>query len=312
MNNEIENRVFFSFSWERAIKFVKPFFFVIGVGIIVVMIKKIGVGALVGLMKGISPFYLCLALVVWLLNLAVATLRFRSLSAPQLAYRKAFEVLLMSYLLNYASAMQGAGIGARVGLLKGERVEVSQSLAGSGAEMFLDLVFTAIIALIFAGYVGVAKSGLGQIHPLPFLIGGGVGVGAICFILFLSKRGGFWGHFVFHLKDALSWSRLPKNLLWTMLVWVFGGLGFYFVLLAMGEEINPFLSISAMAVGFVIGFVSLVPGGLGVRDFSWAYVASLGGVPLRISASAALFLRFLYIMAVAMLVALLMLWRKGD
>lgn len=295
---------------EKVIRIAKPFFLLIGVGIIALMIKKIGVVELASLIRKISPFYVSLALAVWLLNLVVAGLRFRSLSAPQLQYGKVFEVLLLSYLLNYASAVQGAGVGARVGLLRGEKVAVSQSLAGSGAEVLLDLLFTATVALIFAGYVGMAKSGLGEIHPLPFLMGGFVGIAVICCILVLSRRGGFWGRFVVDLKMSLVLKKLPKNFLWTAVIWALSGMGFYLILRAVGEVINPFLAISAMAVGFVIGFVSLVPGGLGVRDFSWAYVVSLGGVPLPISVGAALFLRFIYIITVAVLAILMVGLRK--
>lgn len=281
-----------------------------GVAIILLLVTRIGWGRFVSIVRGLSPGWVFLALTAWLLNLSIAAQRFRSLAAPHLAYHKVLEVVLIGYLLNYASMVQGVGIGAKVGLLKGEKVAVARSLAGSGAEVIFDLIFTVAVTLVFIAYVGLSKSGLGELQLWPFVLGAVLGVGLLTAIMVLGRRGGFWARFGEGLKEAMSLRRFLPNLFYTALIWSFAAASFYCLLRAAGASLNPSLPLAALAVGFVVGLVSLVPGGLGVRDVSWAYVCSLGGVALETSGTAAVFMRFMYITTVAIIVALWGVVRK--
>ena len=296
--------------FQRFLRVARPIFILLGASILVYLIKKIGWSNFSSILLNLSPGYIFLALIAWLLNLSMAAQRFRSLAAPHLKYSKVFEVVLISYLLNYGSMVQGVGIGARVGLLKGEQVAVARSLAGSGAEVIFDLIFTVGVTLVFAMYVGFAKTGLGEIHPWPFVVGAVLGLGVLVAVFYAGRRGGFWGRFAEGLKEAMSLRRFLPNLAYTVAIWALAAASFFFILRAAGADFNPLLTLAALAVGFVVGLVSLVPGGLGVRDVSWVYVLGLGGVSIQTSGTAALFMRFIYIATVALLVFLVGFVRK--
>lgn len=296
--------------FQRFLRIARPFFMVLGAGILLFLIRKIGWSSFSSIVAHLSPGYILLALLAWLMNLLVAAQRFRALAAPHLKYFKVFEVVLVSYLLNYGSMVQGVGIGARVGLLKGEQVAVARSLAGTGAEVIFDLIFTVSVTLVFAIAVGFGKAHLGDIHPWPFIVGALLGLGILFAIFYFGRRGGFWGRFAEGLKEAMALRRFFPNLVYTAAIWTFAAVSFYFILRAAGAHFDPLWTLAALAVGFVVGLISLVPGGLGVRDVSWVYVLSLGGVSIQMSGTAALFMRFMYIATVALLVFLVGLIRK--
>jgi|GEM_PF-1868863 len=296
--------------FQRFLRIARPFFIILGAVILLILVRKIGWSNFAFIVTHLAPGYILLAILAWLMNLMVAAQRCKSLAAPHLKYFRVFEVVLVSYLLNYGSAVQGVGIGARVGLLKGEQVAVARSLAGTGAEVIFDLIFTVSVTMIFAMESGFGKARLGEIHSWPFIMGALVGLGVLFVIFYLSRRGGFWGRFTEGLKEAMALRRFALNLLYTAAIWILAAASFYFILRAAGAHFNPLWTPAALAVGFVFGLVSLVPGGLGVRDVSWVYVLSLGGVPLKTSGTAALFMRFLYIATVALLVFIIGLMRR--
>ena len=286
--------------FEQAFRFIRPALFVVGVILFVYLIRRVGVSALADIVSHLSPAWVAISLVFWAINIMVASVRFQSLAAPELPYPKVVEVVMGGYLLNYASMAQGLGIGAKVMLMKGHRVPVSRSIAGAGGEVILDLFFTGMVTLVFIGAAGFGKSGSVSIHPKSLLmIVVFMVVFGIIFLIF-ARYSGYLTKVLDGFKSAFALARLPLNLITTAALWTAGAASYYCMIRAAGYDVPPLLTLAALAVGFVVGFVSLVPGGLGVRDVTWAYVCSAAGIPFSVTGTAALAMRFMGIASVAL------------
>jgi len=86
-----------------------------------------------------------------------------------------------------------------------------------------------------------------------------------------------------HADDWMKWSTFGKSLFWSMVGWLFLGVGFWATVQAVSTERLPIADIPALTAVFsiavVAGFLSLVPGQLGVREFMLVVVLKhvLGG-----------------------------------
>ncbi len=298
---------------EQAMKWLRPFLMVVVIAALVYLVYHVGPRKILDTVKGLSPAWVGLALVFWVFNLSMATLRFRSLAAPEMRYRHVLEVVMAGFLLNYASMVQGVGIGAKIGLMKGRRVPATRSLAASGGEVILDLIFTGLVTAVFAWYVGWGKSGMGEINPLVFIIATVAAVIVGLGIIVSARVTSFGARFLEGLRAAFAPSRMPLNFLCTAGVWTMGAASFYCMIRATGQTVEPFfITLPALSVGFVAGLISLVPGGLGVRDVTWAYVASIGGAPIAVTATAAFAYRILTIVSVAVALGVWAFFKRSE
>lgn len=284
----------------------------VAIFLIIFLADRVGFRNLLGILSGMSPHWVIAALFFGLLNFMIATVRYRSLIAHDLKYAKVFEVVLASYLLNYASMIQGIGIGAKVGLLKGHRVPASRSLAGAGGEVIFDLLFTGLVTGGFAIYVGWGRSGLGSfrlevagiIMGMLMIIGFGV--------IYYAKKTDFFASTLEGMKKAFSPTHLWINLFSTVGIWFAAAASYYCMMRSLDVLVPPLLPLAAMCVGFVSGLISLVPGGLGVRDLTWAYVCSMSGVSFTLTGTAAIVNRVLIILLAAVVLGILILTGKSK
>jgi uncharacterized protein (TIRG00374 family) len=99
-------------------------------------------------------------------------------------------------------------------------------------------------------------------------------------------------------RTAAALRERPRSAFWPLLFlvtdWgaVLGAL--WFSLDAVGEPVGLPIIIAALSVGVVAGFVSLLPGGIGVQDGSLAAVLALQGVPLDRAVLGTLLFRIVY------------------
>jgi len=299
-------------AFERAMRYIRPVLLIIAIGLLVYLIHRAGPKELLDIVLGLSPAWIAAALFFGLINLMLAALRYKSLAARELKYHQVFEVILASYLLNYASMVQGVGIGAKVGLMKGRRVPASRSLGGAGGEVVFDLLFTGLVAAVFAGYVGWSKSGMDDLSPVVLVAAAVVAVLFVAGMMLFAKVSGFGARMVDVLKGAFSLSRLPINIALTAGIWIAAAAGYYCMIRSAGAAVPLLLPLAALSVGFVAGLISLVPGGLGVRDLTWAYVCSTAGISITITGTAALINRLLIILLAAVMLGLwTLLGRRG-
>lgn len=294
----------------RMIKYLRPALLIAVILALVYLINRVGPKKMLNTFSSLSPEWMAASMLLWGMNIMFATWRYRSLAAPELKYAEVLEVMMTGYLLNYVAMVQGAGVGAKIGLMKSHNVPASNSLAGAASEVILDLLFTGMIVVIFAGHVGWGHSEMEQINPMIWIVIGSAIVLCIAVMIPFAMFSDFGARMLEALRIAFSKKRLPVNIFSTIAVWMTTAAGFYCMLRAAQGVVPPLIALAAMSVGFVAGLISLVPGGLGVRDLSWAYVCtSMTGIPMAITTPAAFSYRILGIIFVAIVLGIWTLFK---
>ena len=243
--------------------------------------------------------WVCLSLLCIAINFACAAKRYQILAAPEISYMKIMEVIMAGFLLNYASMVQGIGIGAKVGLMKARQIPVSRSMAGIASEIGVDLLFTGSVGL---AYILIADTtSLPAFNPASSLAAL-IGI-AILVILATAAANARWS-IVNRVHEELaiivSSGRLHWVLLSTAGIWCSAGAGYYFLLVAANsaEQVTGLLAFAAICIGFITGLLSMVPGGLGVRELTWSYVVSTGGFSIELAGLLAVIYRLLSIVLI--------------
>jgi uncharacterized membrane protein YbhN (UPF0104 family) len=207
------------------------------------------------------------------------------------------DIYLYGVILNYASAIQGLGIGAKMGLLKLNQVKVSKSAASISLEIIFDIIFAGSVFIIFTlSYHDLIVTKFGSANRF-FVLGLVAGILCIVGAIFLRKID-FFRHFLGHITEAFKMQRALSSFILTALIWLLGALLMYCLVLATGNQINFLIILYATSSAFILGLISFVPGGLGVRDAISAFVLNLSGLELNVSISVSLINRILSIITV--------------
>jgi uncharacterized membrane protein YbhN (UPF0104 family) len=282
--------------WKKVNKVFRPIAIVAGCLLLGYLVWRMGPGKLVHTILLIPPFFVIGAVVLWGINLALGTLRFRRFSRIDVSYSEAAEIYLTAFLLNYASMIQGVGVGAKISLLGEKNVAVPQSIATVILEVLFDVLFTGAITGI---YLSKDVLKLGMSYQF--------GVTIVFFALVIAgspivlRRYPWWSEFVMVLSRSIGSYRGIFNLLITMGIWFTAGVSLSILLSGFGVEFgisNIWRAIQALATGFIFGLITLIPGGLGVRDVTWALVLESGGVTATVAGTAVLMMRVISIATV--------------
>ncbi len=296
---------------QRALKLLRFALVVAAVSLLLHMISKVGMGQIVQYLSNLHPGWLALTFVFMAVNISFATLRFRCLITSELPFVYFLEVFLASFLLNYAAMVQGLGLGAKIGMLKTRHVPISQSSAGIWLEISLDILICSSMVVVFLFLeIGPTPQSL-LIFAIPLAI---VAVVSIAFRLVRRFPGRFAvaDQFLSAFRDVSSLPRLSSALFYSAGIWVSTGVGLYCMLNSVqsAAPTDLGLSILAMTSGFLTGLVSLIPGGIGVRELTWSYVVSQGGYPLALAGLAAILYRLFAIFLVALTLAIMSFTRR--
>lgn len=282
--------------WKKVNKVFRPIAIVAGCLLLGYLVWRVGPGKLVHTISLIPPFFVIGAVVFWGINLALGTLRFRRFSRIDVSYSEAAEIYLTAFLLNYASMIQGAGVGAKISLLGEKNVTVPRSIATVVLEVLFDVLLTGAITGI---YLSKDVLNLGMSYQF--------GVTMIFFALVIAGspivlgRYLWWSEFVMVLSRSIGSYQGIFNLLITMGIWCTAGVSLSILLSGFGVEfgvLNIWRVIQALATGFIFGLITLIPGGLGVRDVTWALVLESGGVTATVAGTAVLMMRVISIATV--------------
>lgn len=291
---------------KTVLTFLRPVLLLLAILFLGRLLSQIGFELFVATIKTLSIFWVLLTLVCIVSNFACAARRYQALVAPEVAYLKVLEAVMASFLLNYASLVQGVGIGAKIGLMKARGIPASRSLAGILTEISFDLVFTLIVAAIYFYSSGFSSEFSTFIPNASWLIS------VVCIIaavaLFLAfKFSGFLNDLRVEFIAIIRSGRLAGVIVSTFGIWLSAGLGFYCMLMALegNNAIDQFLTLAAICIGYITGLVSMVPGGIGVREITWSYIVSQGGVALELAGLMAVFYRLVSILTI---IFILLFW----
>ena len=277
---------------------------IIGVIIFAFFIKKIGVSDFLEIIKNINFLWILIALFLWIIHLLLVVYRFKSFMGikKELSYYHVFKTYLQGFLLNYASAIQGIGIGAKIVLFKAHDIPVSKTSSSLTLEIIYDLAFSALFSLVFIlffrkSFLSYFDSSIKSIVIILIVLA------AIIFIyVLLKKKLTFLKEYFSHIKEHLIHKRNFTKATWlTIASWIIVLLVNFFVVMALGEIINPFIILGGLTIGMIIGMISFIPGGLGVREGVYGYVYSLSGVALNITLASAIVSRIISVGSVLLL-----------
>ena len=277
----------------------------LSISLLVYLIVQVGVDQILRRLLDAHIGWLLLAFSCMVANLCSAALRYQCLLATRLSFLRVLEVIMVSFLLNYASMVQGLGLGAKIGMLKGSQIPVSQSVAGIWLEVCLDVLICSSIVMLFLLTAVEHDSNDRNIFVIPvlFLLVASI---AVVTLYQLSGRSELVRNFLIALRKGASFAGLSRAILFTVVVWVTAAAGLYCMLNALhtdaGAELG--LSLLAMTSGFLTGLISMVPGGIGVRELTWSYVVSRGTYPFELAGLAAVLYRILTIFLVSLILAL--------
>ncbi len=101
------------------------------------------------------------------------------------------------------------------------------------------------------------------------------------------------------MDRGVTLMRKHPRVLWTLLGlsvgdWASTVTALWFCFLALGQILSPGQLLTGFSLGVAAGFVSFIPGGLGVQEGSMAGIYALLGVPLTSAALAAVLFRVIY------------------
>lgn len=286
---------------------------VAAVSLLVYLVSQVGLARIVEQLSAMHPGWLSLAIACMAANICLAALRYQRLMNTDLSFRYFLEVILASFLLNYAALVQGLGLGAKIGMLKTRQVPVTQSSASIWLEICLDvLVCSVLVAILLAiKFEPGSEKLLVVAVPLGIVLAASV---AVALLGRFPGRVAVVDRFVAALADVSSVTRLSSALVYSVGIWISTAAGFYCILNALqpGGPTDLGLSILAMTSGFLTGLVSLVPGGIGVRELTWSYVVSQGGYALELAGLGAILYRLLAILLVALTLTVMSFARRGE
>jgi|TARA_R110002073_G_scaffold129760_8_gene276163 uncharacterized membrane protein YbhN (UPF0104 family) len=289
---------------QRAFQFLRYALLSLSVSLLLYLIVQAGVDEILLRLSEVHIGWLLLTFACMWGNLCSAALRYQCLLATRVSFLRVLEVIMASFLLNYGSMVQGLGLGAKVGILKARQIPVSQSSAGIWLEVCLDVLICSSIVTVFLFVAVERDSNSGNIFIIPLLFVLAASV-TIAIIYRLSGRFELIGNFLIALREVASLDRLSRALIFTVGNWLTAAAGLYCMLNTLqtnaGAELG--LSLLAMTSGFLTGLISMVPGGIGVRELTWSYVVSQGAYPFELAGLAAILYRILTIFLVSLTLA---------
>jgi uncharacterized membrane protein YbhN (UPF0104 family) len=260
------------------------------------MIKRIGWGKFIEMVSSLYFPYVAVACMIWVLHLLLAAVRFRRFLYSDLHFIEIFEIFLFGYLYNYAGGVQGIGVAARLGMLKLKDVDISKSSASIGSEIVCDAAISA--AILLGGIIFFGADLINQIQHIMtprFLILPAIALVAVIFALIALSRKNLIQSFHESIVRSLLSKRILPGLSITLALFLLVSAVYFFIFRASGMNPGYFHIFFAFGSGYACGLLSLVPGGLGIRDIVFGYILSLSGIQFETGVSISIIVRVISI-----------------
>ena len=277
-----------------------------GVFLIFLVIRRIGLNEFLRMISSLRLSFIILACIIWAVTLFLAAFRFRLFLNSHLDFYEIFEIFLFGYLYNYAGGVQGVGIAARLGMLKLKKVDIARSSASIGSEIVCDALVSAAIlfgGLFFYGADLVEK--IKQVITIKFLILPTIAIiGIVLMLVFFNKK-----NLIKSFNENISRSLLSKRILngigITFSFFLLTSAVYFIIFHASGMNPGFFNIFFAFGSGYACGLLSLVPGGLGVRDIVFGYILSLSNISFETGVSISIIVRVVSIGTVLLMLVML-------
>jgi uncharacterized membrane protein YbhN (UPF0104 family) len=273
----------------------------IGLLIIGGLLKTIGLSNFINTIKDMNPYLILLSLIPWFLALLFGAYRLKTILKENISIKDSLKIYFSGFLLNYASFVQGFGAGAKVIMLKRRKIPISKSTASISAELLYDIFLSAIVAVIFSIYhfnfvIEQTRNLFSSYYSFALIL---AIVALILLIIFL-KKNEHMKEYLKYLKTNFNLKNMGTFLPITFLSWIMTSTAVFLFFRALGIDVSLWIILGGLTISFLLGLVSFIPGGLGVRDVIVSYIYSLAGISLETAISVALFSRVYGILSVSL------------
>ena len=224
---------------------------------------------------------------------------------PTVLLRNILDIYLVALLSNYASPGK-MGVPVKSALLKFiERISVGRSLPAILGEIFLDvilltifLIFSTVFGRQFAIFYQITKEFITRISSIVMgqLIWLLLFIVVIFLLIYLLWRK--TGVLTKAWKATRNFMDTPKcmymGIVFTAFLWASSFIQGYLLFLAFGEQVSFFFVILLFSFSVLIGYLSPLPGGMGIRELS---IAGITGIILgnyEVGITIAIFARVMF------------------
>lgn len=220
------------------------------------------------------------------------------LSAHNIPHRRHLAYYVSGFSLSTTPGKAGETI--RSLYLKQHGVAYKHTLSTFFVERFQDLLTIVLMAsaaaFLFDGYgLVVALTALVVVGCLPLLHSPSVLRRLEALSQSLSERPGkLLGHFLELLNSSavlLKNKELLGGILIGFIAWMAEGIGFWYLLTCMGQDVDIVAAVSIYGVAVLVGAISFLPGGLGSTEAVMGLLLIASGVPESVAIAATLICR---------------------
>ena len=244
-----------------------------------------------------------LAALSWAIVLLLATYRFKGFLHTDIPFLKLLVLYNYGFLFSLASGVSIAGIGARIGLLKMERLSLSESSAAVSSEMVYTMVTALVISIISLFFYGsLLFDYIRDILTLRNILLVSSLVIILVVIIFLLRHKQFIYNYKLVLISSFTESNAVKNILITIAIRFLESLSVFFLFRSVDCTVSFGLILFGMNLSLVLSIFTFIPGGIGIREGIQASVYSLSAISFSTAFSLSIVSRIITIIVSIILI----------
>ncbi|MEI8361427.1 MAG: flippase-like domain-containing protein [bacterium] len=299
-------------------------FFGVGLLLILIVILIFDFNKLKLVLTQANYSYLFLALISSLISVTLAALGFviaANIFQVDSDFRRRFKAGWLGVAMNNLIMSGGAvGYGIRIKLLESRKTRTKQIIGASLFYSYIFQLFMVVVLPICLLYFYNSQIVFPSIVRRLILAGIVISLIMVVFfssVFFISRfrryffsklsvlffklfKKNWQNHFLEIdelLSDSLSMGNIASIVLLLFSVaadWVFCTAALFLAFLALGVHVSVLFLFCAFVVSVAIGYISVLPGGLGTQDLSLTGILVLGGYDLHIAILASILFRLIY------------------
>ena len=295
-----------------------PVIFIGSIGLAMLLLWRTGdVGEVIDSLREANPWLLVLGAFLYLAGLFLLCIRWHRLVIMvhgSSNFGRAGEAFLTSVVINYAAPV-GLAVPTRAALTKRALgLTITETGAVALWEVGADVIILGIASALWLVTGGYSNSGY-SVSDITPLVGFGiaatvvVGIGAVLVVL-RSVRIAPIRH---KIRQVLTYpGKNPReaaiSLIVTAIYWVMQGAVLAIMLNALGVHPDPLLVLGITSVPILVGMLSPLPGGAGIREALMGGIARIHGAAVSPTIFAAVAYRLALFASIPVLYLLFRVW----
>jgi len=261
----------------------KNLLLIIGIAILIIVLYQLGLQNLYSVIISLDPMVIAALYIMAILNSILLALRWSYLLGRmdiKPRFNAVLKIVTFTYLANYVLSKIGDTFLRPVLLKNKNQADYDLSLATTIFERMIDMSIISLISILFF-YFFIEKS---FIILIPI------------FILFFVLREKIVRYFPKKIRTRLKIRQLwhnfnslikPKplfiNTAFTATLFALEFGQFFVILYSLFPTANPLMVLGLFYTSFIIGVISMIPGGLGTSELSMVALSGLVGIPFELA-----------------------------